>query len=63
MRTRFIKPRNRQRCVVRASTVDVFAAIKPQVKNLGMEEVGIVRYWLHVLFWWRKPKVKRNGQA
>ncbi len=55
MKARFIKPHKRQRCLVRASTIDVFAAIKPQVKNLGMEEVGIVRYWLHVVFWWRKP--------
>ena len=55
MKARFIKPHKRQRCLVRASTIDVFAAIKPQVKNLGMEEVGIVRDWLHVVFWWRKP--------
>ena len=56
MKARFIKPHKRQRCLVRASTIDVFAAIKPQIKNLGREEVGIVRFWLHVVFWWRKPK-------
>jgi hypothetical protein len=59
MRARFIKHQSRQRCLIRASTVDVFAAIKPVIKSLDMEEVGVVRYWLHVCFWWRKPKVKK----
>tara|TARA_Y100000004_G_C8761699_1_gene346834 strand:- start:153 stop:332 length:180 start_codon:yes stop_codon:yes gene_type:complete len=59
MKARFIKRETRQRCVVRATTIDVFTAIKPQFKNLGMDEVGPVRFWLHVLLWWRKRRVKK----
>lgn len=59
MKARFIKHNSRQRTIVRASTIDVFAAIKPQIESLGLVECGAVRYVLHILFWWRKPKVKK----
>ena len=55
MKARFVKPHTRERCVVRASTIDVFAAIKPEIQNLGMTEVGLIGFIKHLLFWWRKP--------
>ena len=55
MKARFVKPHTRERCVVRASTIDVFAAIKPEIQNLGMTEVGVIGFLKHLLFWWRKP--------
>ena len=56
MKARFVKPHTRERCVVRASTIDVFAAIKPEIQNLGMTEVGVFGIFKHLLFWWRKPR-------
>jgi predicted amino acid dehydrogenase len=40
--------------MVRASTLEVFSAVAPALKEIGMEEVGIGGFWKHVFFWWTK---------
>jgi hypothetical protein len=54
MKARWIKRGTRQRAMVRASTLEVFSAVAPALKEIGMEEVGIGGFWKHVLFWWTK---------
>jgi hypothetical protein len=52
MRARFVKKGTRLRAMVRTSTVEVFNAVTPAIKELGLEEVGPIGFWRHVLFWW-----------
>ena len=60
MKARFVKPHTRERCVVRASTIDVFAAIKPEIQNLGMTEVGVIGFLKHYCSGGESHHVRRN---
>lgn len=56
MKARFIATRGRNRVVVRTNTIEVFSAIADNLQMLEMREVGPLRYWLHVFFWWKKKR-------
>jgi hypothetical protein len=50
MRARFINPNNRERCMIRTNTIKTFQQLKPQLKAIGMREVGLIGFWKHVIF-------------
>ncbi len=50
MRARFVNPNNRERCMIRTNTIKTFQQLKPQLKAIGMREVGLIGFWKHVLF-------------
>ena len=50
MRARFVNPHNRERCMIRTNTIKTFQQLKPQLKAIGMREVGLIGFWKHVLF-------------
>ena len=54
MRARWIKRGTRERVMVRTNTVKVLNKATPAFEQLGMEEVGIVAFLRHFLFWWTK---------
>jgi hypothetical protein len=58
MRARWVKKGSRERVMVRTNTVKVLNKAMPALEQLGMEEVGIVAFLKHILFWW----VKRNRE-
>ena len=58
MRARWVKKGSRERVMVRTNTVKVLNKAMPSFEQLEMEEVGIVAFWRHVLFWW----IKRNRE-
>lgn len=50
MRARFVNPNNRERCMIRTNTIKTFQQLKPQLKAIGMREVGLIGFWKHVVF-------------
>lgn len=56
MRARFINPNNRERCMIRTNTIKTFQQLKPQLRSIGMKEVGLLGFWKHVFFRRRKSK-------
>ena len=56
MRLRFIKPGTRDRIMVRMSSVNLPDACATQkfVVEQGYEQVGLVRFLLHLVFWKKK---------
>ena len=54
MRARWVKKGSRERVMVRTNTVKVLNKAMPALEQLGMEEVGVVAFLRHVLFWWIK---------
>lgn len=58
MRLRFIKPGTRDRIMVRMSSVNLPDACATQkfVVGQGYEQVGLVKFLLHLVFWKKKKK-------
>ena len=63
MKARWIKRGTRQRVIVRTSTVETFGGVSPALEKMGMEEIGIVGFWKHVLFWWVRKNHIKNKQS
>ncbi len=36
--------------MIRTNTIKTFQQLKPQLKAIGMREVGLIEFWKHVLF-------------
>ena len=58
MKVRFIKPGKKDRVMVRTNVCEELIAAKEHAKRRALTPVGLVGFWKHVLFWWRKPKKK-----
>ncbi len=56
MKVRFIMRGTRCRCVVRSNDLTALCTVANDLDQVGMEEVSILTFWLHVLFWWRKKE-------
>ena len=58
MRLRFIKPGTRDRIMVRIRSVNLpdACAIREFVVGQGYEQVGLVKFLLHLVFWKKKKK-------
>jgi hypothetical protein len=56
MRARWIKKGSRERVMVRTNTVKVLNKVSPSIEQVGMEEVGVIAFLKHILFWWVKRK-------
>jgi hypothetical protein len=54
---RLIKPGTKDRIMVRAPCGRDLVAMQDHAEtNLNYESVGLVKFWKHVLFWWKKKK-------
>ena len=58
MKIRFIKVGQKDRVMVRTNTCEELLAAKDFAFKRGLTKVGLVKFWMHVLFWWRKDKKK-----
>ena len=58
MKIRFIKPGQKDRLMIRTNVCEEIIAGKEHAQNRGLTPVGLVGFWKHVLFWWKKPKKK-----
>ena len=56
MRTRMIKPGERERVMIRTNSSDVMCRHAAAAKEEGLVEVGFIKFWLHVLFKSKEPK-------
>ena len=58
MRMHFIKPHQKDRDMVRCRVLlmDDAMSIREVILNRGYRQVGIVKFFLHQLFWWKKPR-------
>jgi hypothetical protein len=60
MRTRFIKPGKRNRMVIRGPFTDDTITISKYILSSGYKAATIVQFWLHVVFWNRKPRLQKK---
>ena len=58
MKIRFIKVGQRDRVMVRTNSCEELIAAKNHIFKRGFAKVGLVKFWMHVIFWWRKAKKK-----
>jgi hypothetical protein len=56
IRIRFIDLESRRRAMLRTNNVDAVIAFATAMEQQGFEEVGLIRFWKHVLFGWGKRK-------
>lgn len=56
MKIRFVKPNEKNRAMIRLPfTVDVIQ-ISEYLMSIGYVPVGLIKYWLHVVFWRKRKK-------
>ena len=58
MKVRFIKVGKKDRMMVRTNICEEIVSVKGYAFRRGYVGVGLVKFWLHVLFWWKKPRKK-----
>ena len=56
MKRRFIKNQTKDRVMIRSRCCEDLCNLAAHCRTLGYEEVGLVGFLKHILFWWRKPK-------
>ena len=60
MRARFIKVGIRERMMVRTNNTSALCQVAETLRAAGFVEVGLVRFWVHVVRPRREPKVKAS---
>jgi hypothetical protein len=60
MRIRFIKPQKQERFMVRGPFTEDTLNLSHLLIDMGYRPCGLVKFWLHVLFWKRKPRDKSS---
>jgi len=60
MRTRFIKPGERNRMMIRGPFTDDTIIIARYILNSGYEAATFIQFWGHVIFWKRKARLQRK---
>ena len=60
MRMHFIKPGLRDQMMIRCRVLlmDDAMSVRETVTSRGYVQVGIIKFLLHQLFWWKKPRKK-----
>jgi len=56
LRIRFIDLESRRRAMLRTNNVDAVIVFATAMEQQGFTEVGLIRFWKHVLFGWGKRK-------
>jgi len=58
MKIRFIKVGQKDRLMIRTNVCEEIIAGNEHAKKRGLQAVGLVGFWKHVLFWWKKRNKK-----
>lgn len=56
MKRRFIVPHEKRRVLIRGRCCEDLCTLAKGIKALGYEEVGLLKFLLHIALWWKKPK-------
>jgi len=63
MKFRFIIPHEKTRFILRGPVSDSLWNMARDARVHGMTMVGLPKYILHILFWWRKARERVNDNG